>query len=217
MPRGIARTLSRLAGAIGVGFVAALAWCLSWGWPMRFGGAELGIALGLATPSFVLTGLLERRGVAAGWRNAAAVALGAGWMVLASVLDSSLSEFQGIPTTFASGVLCASAGGHVMLLTIPYRRRLRATDCPNCGYDLRGTPGADRCPECGRSPRRTTPTARRRWMDALPLLIGGAMIALVTIIGGGALWRVPVIPTALILCVLLALCAWATVSRRDPA
>lgn len=36
------------------------------------------------------------------------------------------------------------------------RRRLTGL-CPNCGYDLRTTPG--RCPECGESPEAAPPTA----------------------------------------------------------
>jgi hypothetical protein len=28
-------------------------------------------------------------------------------------------------------------------------RRLRATDCPACGYDLSATPRNSKCPECG--------------------------------------------------------------------
>jgi hypothetical protein len=31
-------------------------------------------------------------------------------------------------------------------------RRRRGGLCAHCGYDLRGTPGAARCPECGREP-----------------------------------------------------------------
>jgi hypothetical protein len=32
-------------------------------------------------------------------------------------------------------------------------RRKRGGLCTHCGYDLRGTPGAARCPECGREPQ----------------------------------------------------------------
>jgi rubrerythrin len=41
--------------------------------------------------------------------------------------------------------------GPAVLLPILSRRRKRwyAGRCDACGYDMTGTPSADRCPECG--------------------------------------------------------------------
>jgi hypothetical protein len=50
-----------------------------------------------------------------------------------------------------AGQVVASAGGFVAVIPVMRRRacaaRLKAGQCPACGYDLRATP--DRCPECG--------------------------------------------------------------------
>lgn len=55
--------------------------------------------------------------------------------------------------------------GPAMWLFPLRRRRLRWYQgmCPSCGYDMRGCPDADQCPECGtgwRSPRRSEPADR---------------------------------------------------------
>lgn len=49
----------------------------------------------------------------------------------------------------------------VIRLARPLRalRRRRRGLCPACGYDLRGTPGADRCPECGHAAANAPPVA----------------------------------------------------------
>ena len=52
-----------------------------------------------------------------------------------------------------------------LAISVTIRRRLRAPlsrFCPYCGYDLRGSLGSERCPECGeRSPYYRQPP--RRW------------------------------------------------------
>lgn len=57
--------------------------------------------------------------------------------------------------TYWALIICGSVGffalGPAVLLPIVARRRKRwyAGHCDACGYDMSGTPGADRCPECG--------------------------------------------------------------------
>ncbi|HZN64831.1 MAG TPA: hypothetical protein VFB66_05985 [Tepidisphaeraceae bacterium] len=53
-----------------------------------------------------------------------------------------------------AGQVVASASGFVAVIPVMRRRgraaRLKAGQCPACGYDLRATP--ERCPECGAAP-----------------------------------------------------------------
>ena len=53
-----------------------------------------------------------------------------------------------------AGQVLASAGGFVAIIPVMRRHgraaRLKAGECPACGYDLRATP--ERCPECGAAP-----------------------------------------------------------------
>jgi hypothetical protein len=57
--------------------------------------------------------------------------------------------------TFWAFLACGTAGlaalGPAVLLPLIARRRKRwyAGDCDACGYDMSGTMGAERCPECG--------------------------------------------------------------------
>src|SRR5215217_2227828 len=67
---------------------------------------------------------------------------------------SSPQAMYGIvaPLWFLTLATAAAPAWHVVVLLRRRRRRLRQSNClcPNCGYDLRATPG--RCPECGRAP-----------------------------------------------------------------
>lgn len=57
--------------------------------------------------------------------------------------------------TFVALVVCGTVGlaalGPAVLLPVLSRRRKRwySGHCEACGYDMSGTPGAERCPECG--------------------------------------------------------------------
>jgi hypothetical protein len=86
---------------------------------------------------------------------------------------AGIQYFRSDRRYFTSGQMRAWVWGF-MIVTVPYwllavataippafmtarflrhsnrRRRIKAGLCPNCGYDLRATPGA--CPECGSSP-----------------------------------------------------------------
>ena len=67
--------------------------------------------------------------------------------------------------TYWALIICGSVGffalGPAVLLPILARRRKRwyGGHCDACGYDMSGTPGADRCPECGAGWR----AQRERW------------------------------------------------------
>ena len=66
-------------------------------------------------------------------------------IVLEIVADVTLAGLGG-------GVASATlfAAGSALAAGIRRRRRRREGLCPQCGYDLRGSAHADRCPECGR-------------------------------------------------------------------
>ena len=57
-----------------------------------------------------------------------------------------------VPAVAATAAAALLPACHVLLVVVDRaRRRSRRArgHCPACGYDLRGSPGADHCPECG--------------------------------------------------------------------
>lgn len=90
---------------------------------------------------------------------------------------------MGIPDLFWLGALLVALGG-VVLLRFGWRRtRLAQRRCPQCGYDLRGTPGL-RCSECGfeASDEKRLWLGRRRWWLAsvgVIVILGSSGIGLI--------------------------------------
>ena len=73
-------------------------------------------------------------------------------------LGATTSRFLAVPLWMPAAVLGTAAS--MLAPKHPHglrRRRRRKGLCPDCGYDLRATPG--RCPECGAATSRPAPAA----------------------------------------------------------
>lgn len=158
-------TVALAAGLLVGGIVAA---CVDAAWlvfDVEPGGGAVGLLLGslaiawlIATPLLVEFVRRERRETALS-RIAAGLFLGT---IVESVAVIPLDVMVRRKTncycgqgTFFALVACGSVGlfalGPAIFLLILARRRKRwyAGHCDACGYDMSGTPTADRCPECG--------------------------------------------------------------------
>ena len=64
------------------------------------------------------------------------------------------TSYHVVVPQWALAAVCLVAPGARGVALLRRRRRGRGGMCPNCGYDLRATPG--RCPECGDGAREAT-------------------------------------------------------------
>ena len=84
------------------------------------------------------------------WIGMISVAALALWRWFSAAHPLSLVGIAWLPAMLAASALVHVGESHFSRRT----KRLLASKCPTCGYDLRATP--DRCPECGTTPKTFT-------------------------------------------------------------